>query len=232
MPRASDLPQDIRAIAEINALRLRDSDWKNDFDSIVKTLRHLGFVSQSGGISDRDTSSESTNVTTPGWPRWAILASYTVAIGAIVFGVFMSLAHFGQSNGPGTRSLPDLSSGIWTLRNAKDNDGKNFSNSVLRFTSQEETSEGLSVRGTFTWRLDDIVVGSEEFTGRYVEKSHQLFLEGNAISPPSQPGLPPILTTGSYSAVVSPDGREIKDGHWGSTAENAAGTPGQWEAFR
>ncbi len=280
MPRAAELPSDMRLLADINALKLRDGDWQYDFDSVIRTLRNLGFAAQVPPPSEQPVSAQQPT-STPGWARWMLIGSYVIsvvalaafdqgknksesagfavisivasilailshreyghrklrrkaAVGAIVFGVTMTLAYFGQASGTrtNTQSLPNLAYGVWTLRNATDSDGKNFSNSVLQFTSQEETGDGLTLNGTFTWRLDDIVIGSEQITGRYIEKSRQLFLEGKAISPPSEPGRPAVLTTGSYSALLSTDGREIVEGRWGSTADNAPGLPGRWEAFR
>ena len=63
--------------------------------------------------------------------------------------------------------LPHLSFGTWTLQNAIDNDGNNWSDSTLKFTSQEATSDGLNVKGEFTWRLDGVSVGTEDFAGNY-----------------------------------------------------------------
>src|SRR5438876_7844746 len=49
-----------------------------------------------------------------------------------------------------SKALPQLSYGTWTLRNAVDDEGKNWSGSTLKFTSQAVTSDGLLVHGEFT----------------------------------------------------------------------------------
>ena len=43
MPSAADLPSELKAIAELNAVRLRDGDWHYDLDRICKTLERAGF---------------------------------------------------------------------------------------------------------------------------------------------------------------------------------------------
>ena len=83
-------------------------------------------------------------------------------------GMATGAASRAEAPAAGGRDLPRLSLGTWTLRGAVDEGGKNWSDSVLRFTSQEETAEGLSLRGTFTWRLDAELVGTEEVEGHYV----------------------------------------------------------------
>jgi hypothetical protein len=129
------------------------------------------------------------------------------------------------------RGLPRLSLGTWTLRGAVDEGGKNWSDSVLQFTAQEETAEGLTLRGTFTWRLDAQLVGTEEVEGHYVERTREVFLEGLSIQN-AAPGSEARLAIGSYSAVLAPDGRALVDGRWGSTARNEPGVAGRWEAVR
>ena len=49
MPRASELPEDIRAIADFNALQLRDGDWQHDFDAICKALKQGSFKHKGPG---------------------------------------------------------------------------------------------------------------------------------------------------------------------------------------
>ena len=129
------------------------------------------------------------------------------------------------------RALPSLSYGTWTLRNARDEDGKNWSNSVLQITAQEEAPDGLRLRGRFTWRLDDVLVGTEEVAGRYVERTRLLVLEGSKVEDVTNAS-PGRLAVGSYSAVLSPDERSLVSGHWGSTAQNEPGVAGGWEAVR
>jgi hypothetical protein len=161
-----------------------------------------------------------------------------------LFGLVLIAVSIAQGDGPlireadissktkaDARPRPNLSYGTWTLHKAIDDAGKNWSNSTLRFTSQEETSDGLMLRGAFDWRLENIEIGTEEFTGHYVEAKRQIFLEGNAIKEDAHPGQA-ILAIGSYSAVVSLDERSLVDGRWGSTMQNDPGAAGKWEATR
>ena len=127
--------------------------------------------------------------------------------------------------------LPKLTYGTWTLHNAFDDEGANWSNSVIRFTSQEEAPDGLVLRGMLTWRLDNVLMGTEEFTGRYVARNRQVILDGSSVKDVVHPG-PVRLAVGSYSAVVSSDERTLVDGRWGVTAEHEPGLPGRWEALR
>lgn len=130
-----------------------------------------------------------------------------------------------------SRALPSLSYGTWTLRNARDEAGKNWSNSVLQFTSQEESPDGLILRGRFTWRLDYMLVGTEEISGRYVERTRQVILEGSTVTDAPHQGSE-RLAVGSYSAVLAADERSLVQGRWGSTAQNEPGFAGEWEAVR
>jgi hypothetical protein len=124
-------------------------------------------------------------------------------------------------------TMPHLAHGGWTLRNAIDDDGVNWSNSVLKFSSQQPDAEGLLLRGAFTWRRNNDLVGTEEVTGHYIAATRQIILEGEGVSDPVQ------LAVGSYSASLSMDERELSDGRWGSSAQQRdAGTPGRWEASR
>jgi hypothetical protein len=127
---------------------------------------------------------------------------------------------------------PHLSYGTWTLTKAIDDQGNDWSSSALSFTGQEETPDGLLVRGTFTWRLNYELVGTEEFTGHYVAATRQLFFVGSAVT--DIPNLDTkVLAVGSYSAVLSPDERTLIDGRWGVTQlKDEAGVAGRWEAFR
>lgn len=133
---------------------------------------------------------------------------------------------------PTRSTLPHLTYGTWTLRNAIDDDGENWSNSALKFISQEETPDGLRFRGTFTWRRSNILAGTEEFDGHYVAGSRELFFEGTSVRDTPHVG-DRILALGSYAAVLSPDERTIVNGRWGVTQLNDdAGVAGRWEAFR
>lgn len=43
MPEESDLPPDLRQLADVNALKLRDGDWDYDLKNILRTLERSGF---------------------------------------------------------------------------------------------------------------------------------------------------------------------------------------------
>ncbi len=122
---------------------------------------------------------------------------------------------------------PQLSYGTWTLRNAVDDEGGNWNNSTIKFTSQEPVADGLTLQGTMTWRFRDSLIGTESFSGRYMDRGQQIFLEGHSVSDAR-------LAVGSYSAVLSPDHRSLLKGTWGSSAspDKVAGVPGHWEATR
>src|SRR5438046_1154860 len=45
MPSEEELPPELRPLAGINALNLRDGDWHYDLDKICKTLERIGFKS-------------------------------------------------------------------------------------------------------------------------------------------------------------------------------------------
>ena len=67
---------------------------------------------------------------------------------------------------------------------------------------------------------------SEDFVGRYVERTRQIILEGERVTDPNR------LAIGSYSAILASDERTLVDGRWGSTAQNEPGFAGEWEAVR
>jgi hypothetical protein len=137
----------------------------------------------------------------------------------------------GTAGAAGARARPSLAYGTWTLRGARDEEGKSWTNSVLQFTSQEETADGLLLRGRFTWRLDNVLMGTEEVTGRYVDRTRHVILEGRAVTDAQHPG-PERLAAGSYSAVLTEDERALVQGRWGSSAHDQPGFAGEWEAVR
>src|SRR5205814_1658091 len=100
----------------------------------------------------------------------------------------------------------------------------NWSDSVLQITAQEEAPDGLRVRGRFTWRLDAVLIGTEEVSGRYIERTRLLILEGSKVEDVKH-GSKVRLAVGSYSAVLAPDERSLVNGHWGSTGGSAAMSP-------
>jgi hypothetical protein len=124
---------------------------------------------------------------------------------------------------------PNLIYGTWTLYNAIDEDGNNFSDSTLNFTSQQDTRDGLTLQGRFTWRLNGKPIGTEDFTGHYLDVNRQVILEGTSVVVTDKSH---ELTPSSYSAVVSADERTLADGRWGVTPKAEPGIKGKWEARR
>jgi hypothetical protein len=128
---------------------------------------------------------------------------------------------------PPAAPMPYLAYGSWTLHDATDGMGQNWSNSVLKFTSQTVAPEGLLLRGSFTWRMNNVLMGTEVVAGYYIAATREIDLEGESVSDPIE------LAVGSYSIHLSDDGRELRDGRWGSSAQMAEpGSPGRWEATR
>jgi hypothetical protein len=70
-----------------------------------------------------------------------------------------------------------------------------------------------------------------EVSGRYVERTRQVILEGSTVTDAPHDG-PGRLALGSYSFVLTADERSLVQGRWGSTAQNEAGFAGEWEAVR
>jgi hypothetical protein len=129
------------------------------------------------------------------------------------------------------RALPTLTYGAWTLRTARDDEDHIWSNSVLQFTEQQEVADGLTLRGRFTWRLDNRLMGTEDVSGHYVERTRQLTLVGTRVTDAPHDGQSQ-LAMGSYSAILSDDDRELLKGRWGSTGDGEPGSAGEWHAVR
>jgi len=179
----------------------------------------------------RDTARPRASAPSPARRRyyWAA-AAVLVILGATTVLVKNGSSILGRSTQ--SKQAPHLAFGTWTLRNAVDDQGNNWSNSALKFTSEEETPDGMVLLGTFTWRRENALVGTEEFKGHYIAATRQIFFEGTAVTDIPHPG-ERILAVGSYSAVLSMDGRTIADGRWGVTQlKDDAGVLGRWEAVR
>jgi hypothetical protein len=158
--------------------------------------------------------------------RQSLLAIFGLAL--IVVSVAADRKPPETPNGP---PRPNLAIGTWTLHDAIDRDGGDWTNSTLKFTSQEVTPEGLTLRGTFTWRLKDRLLGTENVSGQYLSTGREIILEGQSVST-TDPSVGYRLAVGSYSAVLADDERSLVKGHWGSTMGNEPATRGQWEATR
>jgi len=240
MPEETELPADIRALVDLNALRLRDGDWQHDFDKICSALQKTGF---------RLANARPTPRVLPVAPS-TLLAVVLISLGTAATGGYFAFtrkqaptATATQTAGPPalaapsvaqrTAPLPHLDYGVWTLRGTFEDSGKHMlDGSILRFTSQSETRDGLLLQGMFTWRLDDIFMGEETFKGHYDPTTRGIFLEGVAIKEATHPGIPQgSVVLGSYSAILSSDERALVNGRNGSTAASE-NIPLQWEGQR
>jgi hypothetical protein len=144
-----------------------------------------------------------------------------------IFGLVLVAVTLFAPRSPPVR--PNLTYGTWTLYNAIDEDGNNFSDSTLNFASQQEAPDGLILQGRFSWRLNDKPIGTEDFTGHYLDANRQVIFEGTRVVVLDKSH---ELTPSSFSAVLSADERALVDGHWGVTAKDDPGIKGKWEAKR
>jgi hypothetical protein len=102
----------------------------------------------------------------------------------------------------------------------------------LKFTSQKKVKDGYQLAGFFEWRMNNQLVGREEFQGHYLPSQAEIILEGTkvAVSDSSRGAL---LSPGSYSAKLSPDGRALTDGTWATvTGQVLPNVRAHWEATR
>jgi hypothetical protein len=170
----------------------------------------------------------------PPWPVWALVTVLVAAVPVLLNRSPDKSAESSsaESDVSGQTAVPDLTSGTWTLRRAVDDSGSYWSNTTLKFTSQDATAGGLILTGAFNWRLDNEFKGKERFTGRYLTANRLIILEGIQIDEYDSTG--GHMATGNYSARVSPDNRSLVDGTWGSTERDTAmpTLPGRWEATR
>lgn len=217
MPASRELPASLRPFGRCEAFEIEDEEFDQD------AARLLDFLGAPAAAQP------------PWWQRlpvawrWAAAVLVLALIGARSLGVDrLDRLGFGATH---DRGLPNLTYGSWTLRNARDEEGRNWTNSVIQFSSQSETADGLSLTGRFTWRYDNQLVGTEEFGGRYIERTRQVIVQGTSVADVAHTG-PERLAVGSYSAVLSADERMLLDGRWGSTAVGAPGFSGEWEAAR
>jgi hypothetical protein len=212
MPAGDQLPEPLAAFSRCNAVEVRDSHFDADAAWLVQFLAGGPQAAPAAGVSRRVIA-----VAVPLVVVAALLAWWATSPGS-------------EDVTPVKRELPSMSYGTWTLREAKDDAGQDWSNSVLQFTSQEETDDGLALRGRFTWRLDNDLMGSEEVEGRYIERTRQVILEGTVVDD-AEHGKPQRLAVGSYSAILADDERALLSGRWGST-QTDPGSAGEWEAVR
>ena len=147
-------------------------------------------------------------------------------------GVLLAAIPMVSQSMKGTPSLPDLTVSTWTLDSAIDNDKDDWSNSTLKFASQRKTRNGLTLQGIFEWNSPEGPIGTEHFSGTYAAASRLIMIQGDSIHQDPDPQSRRGLTAGSYSAVLSADGRSLRDGRWGSVMGAPRGVPGRWSATR
>jgi hypothetical protein len=225
MPGRDVLPSELARFDRCQAVEVRDNHFDEDAASLVNFL--------AGG---------SRAVTVLGWriPRRALVWSLSVLSAALAL-VWLSRQSLAPPASIPTElaraavnrqsTLPSLAFGTWTLRGARDDDGKDWSNSVLQITSQQHSPDGLLLQGRFTWRLDNELIGTETVAGHYIARTRQIILEGSSVSDAQSAGAV-RLAVGSYSAVLSDDERSLVKGRWGSTAQTEPGVAGEWQAMR
>src|SRR5215469_1450459 len=63
MPGETELPEEIRAMADLNALKLRDGDWEHDIDTICGLLEKNGFQLTAANSSPSVASVDSRDAT-------------------------------------------------------------------------------------------------------------------------------------------------------------------------
>jgi hypothetical protein len=257
MPGETELPEEIRAMADLNALKLRDGDWEHDIDTICGLLEKNGFQLTAANSSPSVASVDSRDATQLRQDRssikWRMVgATLLVCLGVLGYAALhvnpypssetksttpyaQKQAAIPQSAPPAAQklgALPHLDVGVWTLHGVVDVSGKHFrmDDSVLKFTSQSETADGLLLQGMFTWRLNGVLLGTEMFKGQYVAATRRVFFEGTSLKRASGPA-GQDLVLGSYSALLSADDSALLEGRLGSTADDAQ-MPGRWEAVR
>lgn len=173
------------------------------------------------------------------WPVWAAV---TIIVAALPF-VYQYLKGSKEASPPQSRSSqsPQFTLGTWTLHDAVDDEGTNWSNSTLKITSQNPVADGLLLEGFFEWRRNEVTqgkeyvasAGTEYFSGRYLAANRQVILEGHSVTQdPAYEAQGRHIGEGSYSAILSEDGRSLIDGIWGSAAHRQAIYTGHWHATR
>lgn len=161
------------------------------------------------------------------WPVWAAVT--------IVVATLPILYQYFKDRPTKAAEIPQFTYGVWTLHDAIDGQNGNWSNSTLKINMQNQAPDGLLLEGVFEWKFYDVTVGVENVSGRYLTANRQVILEGRHITQyaRSDRNLPwHDLTAGSYSAVLSEDGRSLINGTWGSVPSAPAGSPGHWWATR
>jgi len=181
----------------------------------------------------------------PPWPVWALVTILVAAIplaielvkekepvvvppqGPVPVAVVATPAP-ASTVAPGAAELPQLTFGTWTLKDAVDEQKTDWTNSTLKITSQAPGASGLALTGVFEWRIGYRLYGVEQATGHYIASTRQLILEGVAMELRGDRR----LGVGSYSAVLSLDGRALTNGRWGAVSGGTTSVAGTWRAER
>jgi CheY-like chemotaxis protein len=131
---------------------------------------------------------------------------------------------------------PNFTTGVWILRNAVDSSGINWNNSILKFTSQKDTTGRLILSGVFTWRSNSVLMGTEQFMGSYATDSRMINLKGRSVSSLTKAGKELNLGLGSYTAVLTANEQNLSEGTWGSASSSNKIVPlknnNKWSASR
>jgi hypothetical protein len=77
IPRADQLPESLRELPTLNAVKLRDDDWESDVRRLITTLAGLGVVPITGGVAGAPPAS-------PDRGRWALVGGVVIAALAIL----------------------------------------------------------------------------------------------------------------------------------------------------
>lgn len=182
----------------------------------------------------------------PPWPVWALVTILVAAIplaielvkeekepvalppqGSVPAAVVAAPAQAAPAP-PAQAEIPQLTFGTWTLKDAVDEQQTDWTNSTLKITSQTPEASGLALTGVFEWRIGYRLYGVEQATGHYVASTRQLILEGVAMDLRGDRR----LGVGSYSAVLSLDGRSLTNGRWGAVSGGTTSVAGTWRAER
>ena len=130
---------------------------------------------------------------------------------------------------PTSYPWPDLTLGTWQICDATDEEGTEFNGSTLQFRSQVATPHGLQLEGFFEWWGDGILLGQEHFRANLDAATRLITIQGSFVVDERNP---PRLAVGSFTARLSPNGRELLEGTWGSTPGHMPGVAGGWSARR
>ena len=113
---------------------------------------------------------------------------------------------------------------MWTLHDAIEDAGYDWSGSTLTFTSQVESKDGLVLRGKFEWIHRGTLMGTEDVEGTYDRSTRKLFLAGDLLTRAKNGR----TVKATYTAVLSEDALVLRDGAFGGEGAE----PGRWQATR